>query len=153
MTRTRSYACCAVAAVLLVAAVSTRAAAQRGSLSATITGHRMTPASDTLALRIAVQMTPGWHIGAEKPGVSGVPTALTWRLSVGWRVLRSQWPAPTPALVGRDTAFEYRGPFAIATALVTSGPRRSGPIEAVLSYGICREVCMPGQLTLAYEVR
>ena len=98
-------------------------------------------------------MTPGWHIGAKKPGVTGVPTELRWRLPAGWRVLESHWPAPTPAVAGRDTVFEYRGPFAIETTLVSDGPRRSGQIEAVMSYGICREVCMPGRLTLAYEVR
>ena len=140
------------AAVLLVAALSGRAAAQRGSLRATMTGRRTSPTSDTLALRIAVRMTPGWHIGAARPGKSGVPTELKWRLPPGWRVVASHWAAPTSAVVGRDTVFEYRRPFAIATTLVADARARSGPIQAVLSYGICRDVCIPGRLTLTYYV-
>jgi DsbC/DsbD-like thiol-disulfide interchange protein len=139
-------------AVVLLVALSGRAAAQRASLTATLSGRRTTPASDTVVLRIAAQMTPGWHVGAARPGVSGVPTELTWRLPVGWRIVASRWSAPTPALVGRDTVFEYRAPFAIETTLVTGGGRRSAPIQAVVSYGICRDVCMPGRLTLTYDV-
>lgn len=143
----------ACASLLLVAALGGRATAQRGSLTATLTGHRK--ASDTLALRIAVQMTPGWHIGAPRPGASGLPTELTWRLPPGWRVVASRWPTPasTPSLGGRDTVFEYRGPFAIETTLVADGRPRSGTIEALVVYGLCRDVCIPGRLTLTYAVR
>jgi DsbC/DsbD-like thiol-disulfide interchange protein len=141
------------AAMFLVAALGGSAAAQRASLKATIAGRRTTPASDTLTLLITARMTPGWKVGAAKPGKSGVPTELRWRLPDGWRVLASRWTPPTPAVVGRDTVFEYHGPFAIETRLVTGGARRSGPVRALISYGICRDVCIPGRLTLTYHVR
>ena len=139
--------------MLLVAALSGPAAAQRGSLTATLAGRRTTPTSDTLTLRIVARMTPGWHVGAAKPGKSGVPTEVKWRLPAGWRILRSRWSPPTPAVVGRDTVFEYRGPFAIETVVVTPGRRRSGEVQALLTYGICKNVCIPGRLTLTYHVR
>ena len=140
-------------AVLLVAALGARADAQRGSLTAMIAGRRATPASDTLTLRIAARMTAGWHVGAAKPGKSGVPTEVTWRLPAGWRVVASRWTPPTPAVVGRDTVFEYHGPFAVETTVVTQGARRSGRVQALLSYGICKDVCIPGRQTLTYDVR
>ena len=138
MFRTRSFTRGAGAAVHNVAAVIGRAAAQPGS---------QPPTQDRQTT------TPGWHIGAAQPGAIGVPTELTWRLPAGWRVLASRWPAQTSAVVGRDTVFEYRGPFAIETTLVTDGPQHSGPIQVVVSYGICRDVCLPGRLTLTYDVR
>ena len=128
-------------------------AVQRGSLAASLTGYRTAPTSDTVALRIAVRMTPGWHIGAEKPGSSGVPTTLTWQLPAGWRVVATRWPAPTPAVVGRDTVFEYARPFAIEATLVTQARRRSGPIQALVTYGLCKDMCIPGRLTLKQYVR
>ena len=153
MLHIRSFMRSACVAVLLAAAFSARATAQRGALTGALTGHRTRPGSDTLALRIAVQMTPGWHVGAGRPGASGVPTELTWRLPTGWRVLATRWSAPTPRVAGRDTVFEYHGPFTIDATLVTGGRKRSGPIKADLSYGICRDVCIPGRLTLTHEVR
>ena len=153
MARMRSFMRAAGMAALLVTAISGRAIAQRGSLTATLTGGRTTPASDTVALRIAVRMTPGWHVGAEQPGQSGVPTRLTWQLPAGWRVVATRWSPPTSSLVGRDTVFEYRRPFAIETKVVTEGRRRSGTVEALVTYGLCKDVCMPGRLTLKHEVR
>jgi len=149
----RSFARGAGVVVLLAAVLSGRAAAQRGSLNARLTGHRTTPTSDTVALVIAVRMTPGWHVGAEQPGESGVPTRLTWKLPAGWRVVATRWSPPTSSLVGRDTVFEYRRPFAIETKVVTEGRRRSGTVQALVTYGLCKDVCMPGRLTLKQEVR
>lgn len=137
----------------MVGTLSGKAAAQRGALRGTLTARRASPTSDTVRVRVALHMTPGWHIGAASPGPFGVPTELTWRLPAGWRIVASRWPAPTPAVVGRDTTFEYRAPFAIESTLVTDGRRQSGRIQAVATYGICREVCIPGRLTLATEIR
>jgi len=140
-------------AVLLVVVLGGPAIAQRGSLAASLTGYRTAPTSDTVALRIAVRMTPGWHIGAEKPGSSGVPTTLTWQVPAGWRVVATRWPAPTPAIVGHDTVFEYARPFTIEATLVTHARRRSGPIQALVTYGLCKDMCIPGRLTLKQYVR
>ena len=153
MARIPSFMRAAGIAALLETAMSGRAIAQRGSLTATLTGGRATPASDTVALRIVARMTPGWHVGAERPGESGVPTRLTWQLPAGWRVVATRWSPPTSALVGRDTVWEYGKPFAIETTLVTEGRRRSGTVEAFVTYGLCKDVCMPGRLTLKHDVR
>jgi DsbC/DsbD-like thiol-disulfide interchange protein len=153
MFRIRSFMLGAGVAVLLVTAFGERAAAQRGSLTGTLSGRRTAPGSDTLALRIALRMTPGWHIGAARPGVTGVPTELAWRLPAGWRVVATRWPPPASAMVGRDTVFEYRGPFAIEATVVTDRRRRSGPIQALVTYGICKDMCIPGRLTLKYDAR
>lgn len=153
MVRLPSFVRAAGMAALLVTAMSGRAIAQRGSLTATLAGGRTTPTSDTVALRIAVRMTPGWHVGAEQPGKSGVPTRVTWQLPAGWRVVATRWSPPTSALAGRDTVFEYAGPFVIETTFVTEGRRRSGTVQALVTYGLCKDVCMPGRLTLKHEVR
>jgi thiol:disulfide interchange protein DsbD len=153
MVRIRSFARGAWVTAILMSAIASRSDAQRGVLTAALTGPSTTATSDTLTLRIAVQMTPGWHIGAVRPGVTGVPTTLSWRLPAGWRVVASRWPAPASAVVGRDTVFEYRGPFTIETTLVRAGSRAPGTAQATLSYGICKDVCMPGRVTLTYDVR
>jgi DsbC/DsbD-like thiol-disulfide interchange protein len=139
---------------MLMTVVSTHAVAQqRGTLTALLDGRRTSPASDTVALRVAVLMTQGWHIGAEEPGKYAVPTELTWKLPEGWRIVGSRWPTPTRRVIGRDTTFEYGGQFAIATTLVTSAPNRSGRVEALLTYGICKNVCLPGRQKLTFDVR
>ena len=140
------------AAVLLVAAFGD-AEAQYGQLSATLRGQSTAAVSDTIALEIAVEFTPGWHIGAAKPGKVGLPTELQWQLPEGWRILSSHWPSPTISIVGRDTAYEYREPFVIGTTVLMTGPQRSGQIQVTLSYGLCKDVCIPGRRTMRYDIR
>lgn len=153
MTHRRSLYLGASASVLLLISLSGSAAAQRGTLTGTLTGHRTHPAGDTLALQITMQITPGWHIGAGKPGRVGVPTVLKWQFPPGWRVITSHWPTPTATIIGRDTVFEYRGVLRVETIAVTAGPDRPRQVRALVSYGICREVCIPGRLELAYEAQ
>ena len=77
---------------------------------------------------------------------TAIGSAQDWDLKQGAAFLE-------PLGAGRGTAFEYHGPFAIETTLVADGRPRSGTIEALVSYGLCRDVCIPGRLTLTYAVR
>ncbi|HSQ32468.1 MAG TPA: hypothetical protein VLN49_21575 [Gemmatimonadaceae bacterium] len=107
----------------------------------------------TLTLRLAIGVPTGWHIGAPRPGASGLPTQLRWRLPSGWRVVEERWPPARRELAGLDTTFLYSGSLAVFTSLARPHLDKRGDVEAVLSYGICREVCMPGQVTVRYHAR
>jgi thiol:disulfide interchange protein DsbD len=107
-----------------------------------------TRGDSAIEVRVDVAMTEGWHIGARQPGKVGIPTKLEWQLPKGWSVTSEDWPAPKAAPVGRDSAFTYTGPFSIHAILVGPKTTVKEPIQAVLSYGICREMCIPGEVTL-----
>jgi thiol:disulfide interchange protein DsbD len=104
-------------------------------------------------VHIATTITPGWHIGAQQPGVVGIPTKISWRLPEGWQLAAVEWPPPTRVLAGRDTLFEYRGSLALEAKLVPSRQQRTGTIQATIAYGICKDVCIPGWLTLSTKSR
>jgi thiol:disulfide interchange protein DsbD len=104
-------------------------------------------------VRIAAEMTPGWHIGAPQPGVVGIPTKISWMLPEGWHLAEVNWPPPMRVLAGRDTLFEYRGSLALEAKVVTSRLQRTGTIKGTISYGICKDVCIPGWLTLSADAR
>ena len=116
-----------------------------GSLALVRGGTR---GDSTIDVRVDIAMTEGWHIGARQPGKVGIPTKLEWLLPKGWSVTSENWPAPKAAPVGRDSSFTYTGPFSIHASLV--GPRATAkePIQLVVSYVICREMCIPGEVTL-----
>jgi len=129
-------------------AARSAAAQPRPSLSGSLERIRGARGDSAIDVRVAVSITDGWHIGARTPGVVGIPTRLEWQLPKGWSVVSEAWPRPEAALVGRDSAFTYSGSLTIRASLV--GPRAAlrEPVQAVLSYGICREMCIPGQVTL-----
>ena len=133
---------------------ATRALRRRGAQQPKLAGViRAKPGSgDTLAIRIALRMTPGWHVGSSHPGVIGVPSRVQWTLPGGWRVAEERWATPTQDIVGKDTSFVYAEPFAIDVSLVRPPQSHGGSVQAVLSYGICRDVCIPGRITLTSNV-
>lgn len=95
-------------------------------------------------------MPRGWHIGGPQPTAIGLPTRFGWRLPAGWRVLEERWPTATPDVVGRDTSYTYNHPVNIEVVLGKERNAARGPIEVAISYGLCREVCVPGQVALSH---
>lgn len=139
-----------VAVLVLSAAADSAARQQRPHLDATIDRVAGTATDTSLSLRIAITMSPGWHIGARRPGAVGEPTHLAWRLPPGWRLVDEHWPAPLQETTGRDTSFTYIGSLGVDASLAKARTVGRAPIQVVLSYVICREVCIPGRVTLTY---
>lgn len=140
-----------MAIALLSAAVNVMPQAQRPNLVATIERVRDAATDSSMSLRIAITMSPGWHIGATTPGAVGVPTRLSWRLPPGWHLIDESWPTPNHEIVGRDTAFTYSGSLVVVASAARERTARRASIQVVLSYVICREICIPGRVTLTYD--
>lgn len=101
-------------------------------------------------VRLLLSVPAGWHIGAERPGRVGLPTRVTWALPAGWRLAEVRWPAPRPDVVGRDTSFVYTArAVAIDAALAAPPGTPDGRVRVTVSYGLCRDVCIPGRATAA----
>ena len=140
-----------VAVLVLSAGPDMAAREQRPHLDATIERVAGTASDTSLSLRIAITTSPGWHIGARRPGAVGEPTHLSWRLPLGWRLVDERWPAPQQERTGRDTALTYSGSLGVDASLAMERTAGRAPIQVVLSYVICREVCIPGRVTLTYD--
>jgi len=135
-------------AVLTAFAGGTPLTAQRPALDAKLT--EVGRATETRTLRITLRMPPGWHIAGPQPTAIGLPTRLGWHLPRGWRVRDERWPTAVREVVGRDTTYTYDRPVQVDVVLARDRDAARGPMEVVISYGLCREVCVPGQLALSY---
>jgi len=125
--------------------------AQRPTLDASLAEARGVKVPDRHTVRISLRMPAGWHIGGPQPTAIGLPTRLGWHLPRGWRVLDERWPPATREIVGRDTSFTYDHPVTIDVLLAKEPDAARNAIEVVISYGLCREVCVPGQVALSYS--
>lgn len=141
----------AIAIAVLSATINGALHAQRPSLVATIERVRDTETDSSMSLRIGITMSAGWHIGATTIGAVGVPTRLSWRLPTGWHLVSERWPTPNSESVGRDSAFTYNGSLVVVASVARERGAHRAPIQVVLSYVICREVCIPGRMTLTYD--
>jgi thiol:disulfide interchange protein DsbD len=106
--------------------------------------------------RVAVlfELAAGWHIYAQDPGESGVPTSLEFRAE-GARFRELPWPAPQTfrESEGLFTTYGYANRFMLGAELEPVSPRLdSGTLIARAEYLACRDECVPGSVELTREL-
>ena len=102
-------------------------------------------------VRLTLHIREGWHIGAPDLRSGGLPTRIAWELPNGWSVAGEQWPQTERLPVAGDTISTLSGAVDIDAVLVHDAATTSGPITAVVTYGACKNICVPGKLTLALD--
>jgi DsbC/DsbD-like thiol-disulfide interchange protein len=137
---------CLTALVALAAHAERFAQAPR--LDATLTSVSARSARP-LQVRLNLLVSPGWHIAAEQPGTAGLPTRIAWQAPSGWQLTAVRWPVPRRQVDGRDTLYTYDGRVMIDAEFTAPLTLPRGPIRAVVSYGLCRDVCIPGRVALS----
>jgi len=102
-------------------------------------------------LSVRLNVRQGWHIGARQAGRGSLPTRIAWELPSGWTVASERWPQPSRLAVAGDTLAAFSGAVSIEAVLVRSPSAKVGPIRAVVTFGACRDMCVPGRLALALD--
>ena len=98
---------------------------------------------------VTLTVDPGWHVSWRNPGETGLPTRLSWSLPAGVRVLNETWPVPVIAhtSVGATHTLEGAVPWVIEFAL-DNASATDRLINLTMKYGVCRDVCIPEQLSV-----
>ena len=114
---------------------------------ATISTVSVTAAHARLLVTLFVE--PGWHVSWRNPGETGLPTRLSWSLPAGVRAEGETWPVPllTHTSVGDTHTLEGDVPWLVDFAIASGSPV-DRLVSLTLRYGICRDVCIPEQLTV-----
>jgi DsbC/DsbD-like thiol-disulfide interchange protein len=101
-----------------------------------------------VALRFQVE--PGWHIYWKNPGESGVGTSATWTLPPGFTVDSLEYPTPARLDVADVVTHIHEGDVVFQTTFHPPGriSSRDSRLTARVRYGVCKDVCYPGQATV-----
>lgn len=145
---------CALVGVTLLCAVTVLHAQPRAQIGNGVKHARASvdaiAASSTRAqLLVTLSLDPGWHVSWRNPGETGLPTRLTWSLPAGVRVLSETWPVPVIAHtpVGATHTLEGDIPWVVEFA-IDSASNVDRLVSLTMRYGVCRDVCIPEQLTV-----
>lgn len=98
---------------------------------------------------------PHWHTYWRNPGDSGLPTKVEWRLPTGWKAQEIQWPTPMRLPVGPLANFGFEGDLLLPMVLTPPAGLSPGSevrLEAHASWLVCKDVCIPGEATLALRL-
>ena len=109
-----------------------------------------------LVAAVHMTMEPGWHVYWQNPGEAGMPVAIKWELPEGFKALPLEFPAPERFDAGGVTGFGYKDEVVLFSRIVPEeGPtdrsvdRATFPLKAKLSWLSCKEVCIPGSVSLS----
>ena len=99
---------------------------------------------------VTLTIDPGWHVSWRNPGETGLPTRLTWSLPAGVRARTETWPVPVIAhtAVGATHTLEGDVPWLVEFETGHGSVPNDRLIVLTMKYGICRDVCIPEQITV-----
>jgi len=102
-----------------------------------------------VALRFQVE--PGWHIYWSNPGESGVATTAKWSLPPGFAAGPLEYPTPARLDVAGVVTHVLEGDVVIQSTLQVPSrlTAHDSRLTARVSYGVCKDVCYPGQAAVA----
>ncbi|HEX9895985.1 MAG TPA: protein-disulfide reductase DsbD domain-containing protein [Gemmatimonadales bacterium] len=107
----------------------------------------------SLRAGLRFRLENGWHIYWRNPGEAGIATHPVWRLPAGWKVDPLSWPVPERYDVAGSTTHIHRGDVVFGTRFhVPATGLGTARIAVELSYGICRDVCVPGKAELGIAI-
>jgi thiol:disulfide interchange protein DsbD len=105
-----------------------------------------------IGLRLAHD--PHWHTYWRNPGDSGLPTRFEPAGPTGAEYGDITWPAPSRLAIGDLANYGYEGEIVLArpVTLPTDFDGGSARFEVLAQWLVCRDVCIPGEASLALEV-
>lgn len=106
---------------------------------------------DSFHLGVTFDMEPKWHIYWKNPGASGLPPEFDWQLPDGFELGEIEWPAPERMSLEGLVSYGHKDVTTYIVPVEAPEDLRPGTEVAIgldVSYLICKEVCLPGDVRL-----
>jgi DsbC/DsbD-like thiol-disulfide interchange protein len=107
-------------------------------------GHRMAALSLTLA--------PHWKTYWRAPGDAGIPPELDWTGSQNLKSVTLHWPSPTVITLNGMESIGYLDRLTLPVEVTAADPAKPVSLRLHMRLGVCKDICMPAELTLAAEL-
>src|SRR3954463_3510127 len=136
------------------------AAAVAGEASPWIQGHhsraRLVAGGADGAARlgaIEIVLDPGFKTYWRSPGESGLPPAFDWAWSENLSAAEVLWPAPHRFEDAGGVAYGYKDRVLLPVRVSPSDAGKPLRLALKLDYGVCKDICIPAQASLALALR
>jgi thiol:disulfide interchange protein len=108
----------------------------------------------TLQAGLLFTLEEHWHVYWINAGDSGDPPKVTWTLPAGITAGQMQFPIPSRLPLGPLMDFGYEDAVAFPIQLAAAQTLKPGPVhlDALVSWLVCREVCIPGKAHLGLNL-
>ena len=97
---------------------------------------------------LEIRLEDGWHTYWRFPGEAGIPTAADFGASSGLASAQLRFPVPERYSDPYSTSIVYHDRIVLPIDLEPAPGEAAPVLRAHVSFGICREICMPGEAHL-----
>jgi DsbC/DsbD-like thiol-disulfide interchange protein len=101
---------------------------------------------------IEVDLAEGWKTYWRMPGDAGVPPTLDWSNSTNAAAINVLYPAPTRLVEPAAQTIGYKGTMIFPVEVKPLDPATPIVLDLQLELGICREICIPGEVKLSLTI-
>ena len=109
-------------------------------------------AAPSVTLGLQMRLEAGWKIYWRSPGDAGIPPQFDWSGSANLGAAEVRWPAPRRFRLYDLDTFGYEDAVLLPIEARLAKPGAPLQLRLKLSYGICREVCIPYEAALALDL-
>lgn len=109
--------------------------------------YRTEAGSWMTALRL--ELAPGWKTYWRSPGDSGVPPRFDWTGVTNLDRAQTHWPRPEVIDSAGERTLGYHDALVLPIELAPAAPGRAPAGRVEIELGLCLNVCVPADLTLA----
>ena len=109
--------------------------------------------SPRLVAGVEMNMSPGWKTYWRMPGDSGgLPPHFDWSGSVNLASATVYYPAPHRFKDASGDSVGYAGSVLFPIEVRPEDPSKPVELRLAISYGVCREICVPAEAKLALPI-
>lgn len=143
-----------LAALVTAVMLTLPAAAQsRGPvLHAEILPGWQTPDGRRMAA-LRLDLPAGWHTYWRNPGEAGIAPRLDWSGSQNVASVTPIWPLPSVIEQNGFVSYGYHDQLILPLEVTPQDPSRPVALTGDLALGLCRETCVPADLTVSGALR
>jgi DsbC/DsbD-like thiol-disulfide interchange protein len=102
---------------------------------------------------VELQLPEGWKTYWRNPGdAGGVPPSFDWSKSGNLASAQVLYPAPKRFTDRSGDTVGYKGTVVFPVRLKAKDPSKPIDLRLTLDYGVCKEICIPGEAALSLAV-
>jgi DsbC/DsbD-like thiol-disulfide interchange protein len=105
-----------------------------------------------LVAGIEIEMADDWKTYWRNPGSSGVPPRIDWSRSANLASVRFDFPAPTRFPDRDGDTIGYKKHVVLPLELTPADATRPIDLKLSLEYGVCKDICIPIEVSLSLTV-
>jgi len=100
-----------------------------------------------------VQMQPGWHTYWRIPGEAGIAPVFDWSASQNLDSVQLIWPAPEVFSQNGYVSYGYEDVLILPMQITPRDPSRPVALIGSLALGVCRDTCVPADVSVSGALR